>query len=257
MQLPSVALLMACRAVASIHDNHYIMCVLMDIMEWHTMTMQPEPIAWERLKEDEVDNLPRRVRGRLGKSVEFDDEWIVLHAPGWPLGSLIDRLNRLYRMWPQATVRESREHRLERALAWLVEAGPGIEAELALDNLELRKQYMDETPMLTAAQIHRMSGLGSTNTSEPASRWKAEGKTFAIRLRGRDHYPAFQFQDGSPRPVIKAVLAALPAAMTPWQTALWFASGNGWLDGDEPRRRLDDGDPVVEAARNLAESARG
>ena len=108
---------------------------------------------------------------------------------------------------------------------------------MAVDNLELRNQYMNETPMLTAAQIQRMSGLGSKNASEPASRWKAEGKTFAVRVRGRDHYPAFQFEDGSPRPVMKAILAAVPETMTAWQKAIWFASGNGWLDGDEPRHR--------------------
>lgn len=43
------------------------------------------------------------------------------------------------------------------------------------------------------------------------------------------------------------MLAALPADMTAWQTALWFASGNGWLDGDK-QQRLDDGKRLVEAA---------
>ena len=221
------------------------------------MVVQPEPISWEPLQPDEVENLPPRVRGRLGTATEVEDEWIVLHAAGWPLASIVDRLNRLYRMSSQATTRESQKQHLDRALAWLVAAGPGVEAELAVDNLELRNQYMNETPMLTAAQIQRMSGLGSKNASEPASRWKAEGKTFAVRVRGRDHYPAFQFEDGSPRPVMKAILAAVPETMTAWQKAIWFASGNGWLDGDEPRHRLDDGDSVVEAARQLAESARG
>ena len=221
------------------------------------MVVQPEPISWEPLQPDEVENLPPRVRGRLGTAIEVEDEWIVLHAAGWPLASIVDRLNRLYRMSSQATTRESQKQHLDRALAWLVAAGPGVEAELAVDNLELRNQYMNETPMLTAAQIQRMSGLRSKNASEPASRWKAEGKTFAVRVRGRDHYPAFQFEDGSPRPVMKAILAAVPETMTAWQKAIWFASGNGWLDGDEPRHRLDDGDSVVEAARQLAESARG
>ncbi len=221
------------------------------------MAIQPESISWEPLQPDEVKKLPPRVREQLGRATEVEDEWIVLHAAGWPLASIVDRLNRLYRLSSQATTRESRKQHLDRALAWLVAAGPGVEAELAVDNLELRNRYMSETPMLTAAQIHRMSGLGSNNASEPASRWKAEGKTFAVRVRGRDHYPAFQFEDGSPRPVIKSILAALPVAMTAWQTALWFASGNGWLDGDEPRNRLDDGDSVVAAARQLAEPARG
>ena len=121
----------------------------------------------------------------------------------------------------------------------------------------MRRDYMAETPMLTAAQIHRMSGSHSRNTSEPASRWKAEGKTFAVRVGGRDHYPAFQFQDGAPHPAMQGVLAAFPETMSAWQKALWFASANGWLDGDEPYRRLDDGELVAEAARVLRDPAIG
>jgi len=221
------------------------------------MAMQSEPISWEPLEPDEVEKLLPRVRKRLRTGAEGEDEWIVLHATGWPLASIVDRLNRLYRLSSQATTQDSRKQHLDRALAWLVAAGSGVEAELAVDNLELRNRYMHETPMLTAAQIHRISGLGSSNPSEPASRWKTEGKTFAVRVRGRDHYPAFQFEDGSPRPVMRVILAALPETMTAWQKALWFASGNGWLDGDEPQHRLDDGESVVGAARQLAESARG
>ena len=111
--------------------------------------------------------------------------------------------------------------------------------------------------MLTADQVHNMSGLHSRNKSEPASRWKKEGKTFAVRVERRDLYPAFQFEDGAPRPVVRDVLAALPDGMTSWQKAFWFASGNGWLDGEEPQRRLNDGERVVDAARRLSEPAGG
>ena len=38
---------------------------------------------------------------------------------------------------------------------------------------------------------------------------------------------------------------------------MWFASGNGWLDGDEPKERLSDPDAVVDAARRLADPALG
>ena len=224
------------------------------------MALQPEPITWETLQPEEVETLLPRVEAQLGRTGEADEEWIVLHAAGLPLASVVDRLNRLYRLSLGVATRESRESQeqyLDRALTWLVAAGFGVESELMVDNLELRARYMNETPMLTSAQIHEMSGLGSRNPSEPASRWKAEGKTFAVRVGGRDRYPAFQFEDGAPRPVIKATLAALPATMTAWQTALWFASGNGWLDGEEPRNCLSDGDSVVEAARQLTESARG
>ena len=131
------------------------------------------------------------------------------------------------------------------------------EQALAFDNLAARLEYFADTPTLTSEQIHGASGLASRNTSEPASRWKKEGRTFAVRLGRRDLYPAFQFLDGKPRDVVRDVLAALPADMTAWQTAFWFASGNGWLDGDEPQQRLDDGERLVEAARRLSEPASG
>ena len=215
---------------------------------------EPKPIMWAPLEAEEVENLPPRVRGRLGEAAGEKDEWLVVHA-SWPIGGMVDRLNRLSRTRMEMPWRQGPD--LDRMLALLVAAGSGVEAELAVDNLELRSAYLEETPTLTAAQIHRMSGLNSKNTSVPASRWKSEGKTFSVRVGGRDLYPAFQFEDGSPRPVVRDVLAALPQAMTAWQKALWFASGNGWLDGDEPQQRLHDGELVVAAARHLSEPARG
>ena len=219
-----------------------------------TMAVEPKPIMWTPLEAEEVENLPTRVRGRLGEQVRDGDEWLVIHA-SWPFGGMVDRLNRLARMRTELPWRPGQD--LDRMLAWLVAAGSGVETELAVDNLELRRAYLDETPTLTAVQIHRMSGLTSRNTSEPASRWKSEGKTFAVRMGRRDLYPAFQFEDGAPRQVVREVLAALPDSMTGWQKALWFASGNGWLDGDEPQQRLHDGELVVAAARQLSEPARG
>ena len=42
--------------------------------------------------------------------------------------------------------------------------------------------------------------------------------------------------------------------MTGWQIAMWFASGNGWLEGAEPQERLSDPDAVVDAARSAGRS---
>ena len=106
-------------------------------------------------------------------------------------------------------------------------------------------------PLITVQPIHRK------NASEPASRWKREGRIVAVRHRGRDLYPAFQFADGQPRRVIKDILAQIPASLTAWQIALWFASGNGWLDGATPEERIDAPGEVVEAALHLATPAEG
>ena len=223
------------------------------------MAMKAKPIAYETLQPDEVEKLPQRVRTSIGGTFVDGTEWVVIHSP-WPSGDVIeqlDRLNQLIRARSEVPPQPGKGRDLDRVLAWLVGVGSGVEADLAVDNLELRRKYLDRTPTLTAEQVHRNSGLHSRNKSEPASRWKSEGKMFAIRIGRRDLYPAFQFEDGVPRPVMRDVLSALPEGITAWQKALWFASGNGWLDGDEPQRRLNDGLRVVEAARRLADPADG
>ena len=181
---------------------------------------------------------------------------MVLHAT-WPLRRVVDRLNRLGGIRKLNPWRPRTASDLDRILTWLAAEHIDAEEDLAFDNVVARREYLDDTPTLTAVQIHRMSGLVSSNRSEPASRWKKEGKTFAVRLGRRDLYPAFQFEEGKPRTVVRDVLAALPSNMTAWQKAFWFASGNGWLDGDEPQQRLEDGDQVIAAARRLSESASG
>ena len=131
------------------------------------------------------------------------------------------------------------------------------DTDLDMENARLQAEYLRDTRYLTSVQVRAASGLAPRNNSEPASRWKREGRLFAVHRAGRNLYPAFQFEDGVPRPVIRKILAALPKDMTGWQIAIWFASGNGWLNGDEPQRRLSDPDSVIEAARRLSEPAVG
>ena len=124
-------------------------------------------------------------------------------------------------------------------------------------NAEMRAQYLAETKLLTAIEVRAQSGLNPRNKSEPASRWKREGKIFTVRKGGVDLYPAFQFTDGAPKGVMKSVLAELAEDFTPWQIAFWFESGNGWLDGEAPQDCLGKPDEVVLAAKRLAEPTIG
>jgi len=103
---------------------------------------------------------------------------------------------------------------------------------------------------LRAGQIADQGGYSQRNRAEPASRWKREGRIFAITFKGEDLYAAYQF-DGSlqPRPVIAQVLKLFQHKLDAWKIAAWFASVNGWLRSERPLDCLDDPARVLEAAR--------
>ena len=223
----------------------------------------PEPLSLIDLTPEDIASLPAGLRRRIGASRRAgageSGAWLVVGEAPEGFAPLIERA--LGALPSLAAERELRitEANIEKLVDVILSDAPraGAGAEIDVDNARLRADYLRETPLLTAAQIRAASGLSPRNRSEPASRWKREGRLFAVRRSGMDMYPAFQLADGAPIPAVKAVLAALPEGMTGWQIAMWFASGNGWLDGAEPQTRLADPDAVVAAARRLAEPAIG
>ena len=223
------------------------------------MASQHEKLSVLHLRSDEVEELPAGLKERFGTRFESADEWILLGTADRQLARLADHVIRVLAMKGAESARDLSERNIEQLVDFLLSRAPhaDVETDLEIDNVQLRADYLEKTPVLTAAEVRAASDLRPRNRSEPASRWKREGRIFAVRCQGIDRYPAFQFQDGAPRPSIKDILAALPKGTTAWQTALWFASGNGWLDGAEPQQRLDDGDQVVQAARRLAQPAFG
>ena len=117
-----------------------------------------------------------------------------------------------------------------------------IDLEIERDNAELRATYLQTTELYTPEDIQG-----------PSTKWKREGRIFAIQDDGKDLFPAFQFADGQPLPIIKKILEALPEDMSPWQTAFWFESGNGWLDGEVPQECLKNESDLIDAAEQLAQ----
>ena len=108
-------------------------------------------------------------------------------------------------------------------------------------NAEMRATYLQTTELYTAEDIQG-----------PSTEWKREGRVFAIQDGEKDLFPAFQFADGQPLPIIKKILKALPEDMSPWETAFWFESGNGWLSGEVPQECLKNENKVIDAAEQLA-----
>lgn len=159
-----------------------------------------------------------------------------------------------------ATLRERDETRLDRLVDFYAEGEPrtGLDEDLLDENARLRTAFLEEVPTHTAADIRQIAGSRSRNPSEPASRWKREGRVFAVTLHGADRYPAFQFDaDGQPRRIVAEILAVLPPEMTPWQRAFWFVSANGWLDGAYPAEAFGEPARILAAAKALAMPAAG
>ncbi len=222
-----------------------------------------ETLSLIDLTPGEIERLPASLRRRIGGSSRpkgsLPGAWLLVGERTEGRAELLERaLEALPALAAERGYRLS-EANIEKILDVILSDAPRprVENEIEIDNARLRSRYLQETPLLTGAEVRVASGLNPRNKSEPASRWKREGKLFAVRRSGVDHYPAFQFADGAPKPVVKAILAALPKDMTAWQIAMWFASGNGWLDGAEPQERLSDPDAVVDAARRLVDPGVG
>ena len=117
---------------------------------------------------------------------------------------------------------------------------------IARKNAEMRATYLQTTELYTPEDIQG-----------PSTKWKREGRVFAVHDGEKDLFPAFQFADGKPLPVIKKILEVLPDYLSPWQTAFWFESGNGWLGGKTPRECLKNESKVIDAAEHLGNSVVG
>lgn len=118
-------------------------------------------------------------------------------------------------------------------------------------NAELRVRFMREFETYsstTPAELNQRKNV--SNPHNLASRWKTEGKIFAIDWQGQRRFPAFQFDHGKPRPIIGQLLAILKGSFGPWETAFWFVSSNKWLDGKSPVRLLDDAEALLRAAHS-------
>jgi hypothetical protein len=133
-------------------------------------------------------------------------------------------------------------------------ASPGV-LEQVRRNALAHADLADEFGLLSAATVARLAGSTAGNPSALASRWRAEGKVFAVEVDGAQRFPGFQFgAGGRPRPVVASVLAAVGGRLAGWELALWFTGADDRLGGMRPVDVLDsDPDLVVDAAGRLAD----
>jgi hypothetical protein len=119
-------------------------------------------------------------------------------------------------------------------------------------NSEARREFLEEFGALTSAEVADLAGSTAENRSALATRWRKEGRIFAVTLHEILLFPGFQFDDeGRPLEAIAHTLDALSAReLSEWEVALWFTKRTGWLSDRRPVDVMrDDPDAVVEAAR--------
>ena len=198
--------------------------------------------------------IERLVTAVLRHTLSHSDSANTIVDPG-----AIELFGAIDRLLPDARARHS-ESAIEKLVDALVETHDplaGTMGKIDVANARARVRFMTEVPTLSSEEVAASAGHVARNRSQTASRWKAERRTFSVRWEGKERYPAFQFKDGTPLPIVKRTLAALPSDFSPWETAFWFVSSNPWLDGKAPLTLLADGDRVVEAARQQAEAVIG
>ena len=103
------------------------------------------------------------------------------------------------------------------------------------------------TEWLTTAEIADLADLGPANPIGTVSRWKQQGRIYALRHGGKDFYPKYALgPDFHPLPVIKEILAVL-SGYDPELLAGWFDSTSRFLRGRRPRELV-----ATEPAKVLA-----
>jgi hypothetical protein len=208
----------------------------------------PRAGALTKVPEAALTAIVRAVQGTLWDTGAFHYTPTILH-----IASVVER------SLPGAR-RQASEAMIEKMIDALIETQDPtaqVRAEIDAGNAKARMRFMNNFLTLTAEEVAENAGSRAQNRHQAASRWKKEGKIFSIPWQGYERYPAFQFKDGRPLPAIASVLANLPRRMSPWETAFWFVSTNGWLGGKAPRELLDSPKRLAEAARRESDSVLG
>jgi hypothetical protein len=123
----------------------------------------------------------------------------------------------------------------------------------AQQSAQARSELLKEFGALTAEEVADQAGSKARNRSALASRWRSEGRIVAVPWHGRTLYPAFQFRDGRPSPVVeRAGVILRDRGLDGWPLALWFTTPSGWLWDRRPVDLLEEDPEGVLAAAGEA-----
>lgn len=200
-----------------------------------------------RVEVIELDDRARRVLARRHPEVGGTSTAFVVVADveiGTDLRHAVERL--------AAAVGERHRLRIEElvdAILPRIEVPPPAALEQARRQAVVRLRLLRDVGAYTADEVAEVAGSQAANRSALASRWRREGRIFAVPYDNRELYLGLQFDAaGRPLPGVAAVLAVL-AGWPPWDIALWFVSDNPWLERRRPA------DLVADQSRRVTRAA--
>lgn len=128
------------------------------------------------------------------------------------------------------------------------------EIRKVFDRWAAREQVARGTVVFTVPMFAANSVPGPGNRPLSASlirAWRRQRLLLGARYKGRDYFPAFQFENAQPKPIMAEVLRLLAPADN-WQTMFWFYAANAWVGEDQQPFTALDSHPeaVIEAARH-------
>ena len=126
------------------------------------------------------------------------------------------------------------------------------EAQMAQRVAMARAAILEEFGYFTREQL--AAGSRARDPGGLVDTWRSRSKVFSVPLpqstaKDADVYPAFQFHEGKPRPIIATILGIFGKTLSGWDLAHWFTSGNSMLpDSARPVDLMERAPAVVEAA---------
>lgn len=127
-----------------------------------------------------------------------------------------------------------------------------LETDYIFDNAKLRLQYLLGTIFVKTTDSKNEKYKSNVYPFSQLLSWEAKKKIFGIWVGQDRYFPAFQFEQQKPNPILEQILNLLPKDMHGWHIAFWFSSDNGWLGWDAPQNCLSQVESILKAAKQEA-----
>lgn len=118
------------------------------------------------------------------------------------------------------------------------------------NGLVMKHQLVRDHAMLNARSIEAIAKQDAVAGSDLVNTWLKEKKIFSVDYHGIQLFPAFQFHDGLPIPIVEKLLSVFEKEnYSAWSIAAWLTYPTGWLNEARPiDLLLTKPDQVLDAA---------